>query len=56
MDFNLTEDQDALAAAAREFARKEIIPKAAHFDETGEFPRDILERAWKLNLMNIEIP
>ena len=56
MDFNLTEDQDALAAAAREFARKEIIPKAAHFDETGEFPRDILERAWKLNLMNVEIP
>ncbi len=56
MDFNFTEEQDALVGVAREFAKKEIIPSAAHFDETGEFPRDILERAWKLNLMNLEIP
>ncbi|MBA3540816.1 MAG: acyl-CoA dehydrogenase family protein [Deltaproteobacteria bacterium] len=56
MNFTFTEEQDALVQAAREFARKEIIPKAAHFDETGEFPRDILEKAWKLNLMNVEVP
>jgi acyl-CoA dehydrogenase len=56
MDFSLTETQDALVQTAREFARKEIIPKAAHFDETGEFPRDLLGRAWKTSLMNVEIP
>jgi acyl-CoA dehydrogenase len=56
MDLSYTEEQEALVAAAREFTRKEIIPKAAHYDETGEFPREILKKAWDLNLMNIEIP
>jgi len=56
MDLSFTEEQEALVATAREFTRKEIIPKAAHHDETGEFPRDILKRAWETGLMNIEIP
>ena len=56
MDFRLREEQQALAQAAREFARKEIIPQAAHFDETGEFPRAILQKAWNAGLMNIEVP
>ncbi|MBA3820040.1 MAG: acyl-CoA dehydrogenase family protein [Deltaproteobacteria bacterium] len=56
MDFRLTEEQDALVQTAREFTRKEIIPKAAHHDETGEFPKEILKRAWETGLMNIEIP
>ncbi|MBA3395767.1 MAG: acyl-CoA dehydrogenase family protein [Deltaproteobacteria bacterium] len=56
MDFRLTEEQDALVQTAREFTRKDIIPKAGHLDETGEFPRDILKRAWETGLMNIEIP
>jgi acyl-CoA dehydrogenase len=56
MDLSLTEEQEALVQTAREFTRKEIIPKAAHFDETGEFPREILKRAWDIGLMNIEIP
>jgi acyl-CoA dehydrogenase len=56
MDFRLTEEQQALVQTAREFARKEIIPRAAHFDETGEFPREILKRAWDTGLMNVEIP
>ena len=56
MDLSLSEEQDALTATAREFTRKEIIPRASHFDETGEFPREILKRAWETGLMNIEIP
>src|SRR5262245_55893370 len=56
MDFSLTEEQNALIQTARDFTRKEIIPVAAHHDETGEFPRDILKRAWETGLMNIEIP
>jgi acyl-CoA dehydrogenase len=56
MDFRLREEQQALAQAAREFARKEIIPQAAHFDETGEFPRALLQKAWNAGLMNIEVP
>ena len=56
MDLSFTEEQQALAQTARDFTRKEIIPRAAHFDETGEFPRDILKKAWETGLMNIEIP
>src|SRR5689334_9592598 len=56
MDFNLTDVQEALVATAREFTRKEIIPRAAHYDETGEFPTEIFRRAWETSLMNIEVP
>ena len=56
MDLSLSEEQDALTATAREFTRKEIIPRASHYDETGEFPKEILKRAWETGLMNIEIP
>ena len=38
MDLSFTEEQQALVRTARELTRKEIIPKAGHFDETGEFP------------------
>jgi acyl-CoA dehydrogenase len=56
MDLSLTEEQHALVQTAREFTRKEIIPKAGQFDETGEFPREILKKAWDTGLLNIEIP
>jgi acyl-CoA dehydrogenase len=56
MDLSLSEEQQALADTAREFTRKEIIPRAAHYDETGEFPREIFKKAWDTGLMNIEIP
>jgi acyl-CoA dehydrogenase len=55
-DLTLTEEQQALADTAREFARKEIIPVAGKLDEHGTFPRDILKKAWELGLMNCEIP
>ena len=34
----LTEEQATLQKIFREFAQKEIAPKAAHYDETEEFP------------------
>ncbi len=56
MDLSLTEEQEALSQTARDFTRKEVIPRAAHFDETGEFPREIFKRAWDTGLMNVEVP
>jgi acyl-CoA dehydrogenase len=56
MDLSLTEEQEALVQTAREFTRKEIIPRAAHYDETGEFPREIFKKAFETGLMNVEIP
>ncbi len=55
-DLSLTEEQNALVDTAREFAKKEIIPVAGKLDEHGTFPKEILEKAWGIGLMNIEIP
>ncbi len=55
-DLTLTEEQEALIQTARDFTRKEIIPVAGHFDQSGEFPREILKRAWQTGLMNVEVP
>ena len=33
----------------------EIIPKARHHDETGEYPTDILKKAWETGLLNLHI-
>lgn len=54
--FDLTEEQRELQRLAREFAQKEIAPKARHHDETGEFPREICQKAWDVGLMNTHIP
>lgn len=40
MDFQLTDEQQMIQAAARDFARDEIAPIAQEFDASGEFPRD----------------
>ena len=56
LDFALTEEQKALVTTARDFTRNEIIPVAAGFDESGEFPRQLLRRAWETGLMNAEVP
>src|SRR5437763_13273687 len=56
MDLSLSEEQLALAQTARDFTRKEIVPRAGHFDETGEFPKEVLKKAWETGLMNVELP
>ncbi|MCE9499815.1 MAG: acyl-CoA dehydrogenase family protein [Leptospira sp.] len=56
MDFSLTDEQKALRDMARDFAKNEMIPKAEHHDQTGEYPMDILKKAWSVGLMNLHIP
>ncbi|MEO5971585.1 MAG: acyl-CoA dehydrogenase family protein, partial [Bdellovibrionia bacterium] len=56
MDFSLSDDQNQLQELARKFAKEEIIPKAAHHDKSGEFPKDISKKAWELGLMNTHVP
>ncbi|HKQ96288.1 MAG TPA: acyl-CoA dehydrogenase family protein [Candidatus Polarisedimenticolia bacterium] len=56
MDFSLSDEQQQLRDLAHDFSAKEIVPKAAHHDQTGEFPRDVCKKAWDLGLMNTHIP
>ncbi|HJW90929.1 MAG TPA: acyl-CoA dehydrogenase [Anaerolineales bacterium] len=54
--FPLTEDHEMIRQAARDLAQKEIAPVAAHFDETGEFPRATIKKMGQMGLMGVEVP
>lgn len=56
VDFRLTEEQQMLQTLARDFTRNEIIPVARHHDETGEFPVEVVKKAWEAGLCNTHIP
>src|SRR2546422_10706577 len=55
-DLTLTDEQNALIATARDFARKEVAPVAGHLDEEGKFPTELMTTAFELGLMNSEVP
>jgi acyl-CoA dehydrogenase len=54
--FELSDDLKMLRDLARDFAQKEILPKAAHYDESGEWPWDIFQKARKVGLVNLNVP
>ncbi len=56
MDFALTEDQEMIQDAAREFAQNEIAPVAAEFDASGKFPVESIRKAGELGFMGVEVP
>ncbi len=56
VSFTLSEEQLALQKMAREFAAREIIPVAEHYDRTGEFPIDVISKGREVGLVNLNIP
>jgi alkylation response protein AidB-like acyl-CoA dehydrogenase len=56
MDFALTEEQLALQAAARDFARRELAPNAARWDQEEEFPKATLAKAGECGFCGIYMP
>lgn len=56
MNFNLTEEQQAIVDLARQFAETEMAPFAAQWDETHEFPKDVLRKAAALGFGGIYVP
>ena len=56
MNFQLDDELLALQQTARRFADEEMIPIAAEHDVSGEFPREIMRKAWELGLTNTFIP
>lgn len=56
MDFTLTEEQRAIRDLAREFAKKEIAPFAAEWDQTREFPADTYRKMGEAGLMGLPFP
>jgi acyl-CoA dehydrogenase len=56
MDFQLDDDLLTLQETARRFADEEVIPIAAEYDVSGEFPMEIMRKAWELGLSHTFIP
>ena len=55
MDFELSEDQRAFQSTARAFARDEMMPHAAAWDEGSVFPVDALRQAATLGFGGIYV-
>src|SRR4026208_1671917 len=54
--FSLSEEHKMIRDAARDFAQNEIVPIAAEFDESGEFPQATIQKMGGMGFMGIEIP
>ena len=54
--FPFSEEHEMIRQAARDFARNEIAPIAAEFDESGEFPYETIMKMGEMGFMGIEVP
>lgn len=51
-----TDDQKQLRDSVRKFVQDEIIPVAAQYDKSMEYPWDIMKKAHALGFLNTDIP
>jgi len=56
IDFTLSEEQQALREMTREFALKEMRPKAARYDQGHEFPWEVMEKAFEAGFLTANVP
>ena len=56
IDFSLTDEQRAIQELARDFARREIRPVAAEYDEREEMPWPVLRKAATIGLLSYGLP
>src|SRR5947209_983934 len=56
MKFDLTDDQEAIRDAVRDFAQGVVAPRAAAIDHENRFPGDLVQQAAELDLLGIVIP
>ncbi len=56
MNFDLTPEQQAVRGMAREWALAEVAPVIHHFDETHEFPHEIVRSLGKTGLLGALVP
>jgi butyryl-CoA dehydrogenase len=56
MDFHPNEDQLAVQTVARDFATKEVLPKAAEIDREHRHPAELVKRMAELGFLGIAVP
>jgi alkylation response protein AidB-like acyl-CoA dehydrogenase len=56
VDFCLTEEQEQIRGAVREFAEAEILPHVTEWDEASRFPSQIIPKLADMGLLGIIFP
>ena len=56
MDLELSEEQSLLLRTARDFARNEVLPRAAEIDREHRHPAELVKRMAELGLLGIAVP
>jgi acyl-CoA dehydrogenase len=56
IDFSLTEEQLAIQKTARDFTQAEILPIAAQYDRSGDYPADLVSKAFEADLVYGVVP
>ena len=56
MEFRLDDEHETLRKTVQEFAADVVAPRAAHFDETGDFPYEIVEQMGRMGLFGLPFP
>jgi len=56
VEFQLTEEQEAVRKTARDFATAEVLPKAAEIDREHRHPAELVARMAELGLLGIAVP
>jgi alkylation response protein AidB-like acyl-CoA dehydrogenase len=56
MEFTLTENQKAMQELARNFAEKEMRPVVMKYDESQEFPFEVVQKLAGLGFMGMTVP
>jgi alkylation response protein AidB-like acyl-CoA dehydrogenase len=56
VDFRLTEEQEMVREMVRDFAERELRPRAQETDEHAELPKVAIRKMAELGLMGMEIP
>jgi len=56
ISFQISDDQKSYVELAEKFAREEIIPVAAKYDRSGEYPWEVIKKAHDLGLTLGGIP
>jgi butyryl-CoA dehydrogenase len=56
MDFQLSDEQRLIRDTAREFATREVLPRAAAIDKEHRFPKELVAQMASLGFMGISVP
>jgi len=54
--FQLTPEQEELRRLARRFVQQDIVPVAAAYDRSGDYPWDVIKQGYDIGLLNESIP